>query len=119
MSQAAFNIFDALSAWGKTLPSWQCCLLTKLVSVVELPDVALDEVNTEYLIDQKLVVPESPRATWDIVWPQFQGSAQAVASVMTAMSGVSGVNALAAGETLTFGPKLTVVYGPNGAGKSG
>ncbi|MDB5990593.1 MAG: hypothetical protein JWQ10_1996 [Herbaspirillum sp.] len=119
MSQAAFNIFDALSAWGKTLPNWQCCLLTKLVGAVELPDAALDEVYTEYLIDQKLVASESPRATWDLVLPQFQGSAHAVASPMTAMTGLSGVNALAAGETLTFGPKLTVVYGPNGAGKSG
>lgn len=62
---------------------------------------------------------ESPRAKWDIVLPQFQGSAHAVASAMTAMTGLSGVNALAAGEALTFGPKLTEVYGPNGAGKSG
>ncbi|WP_144160904.1 ATP-binding protein [Paraburkholderia sp. BCC1885] len=119
MSQAAFNIFDALSAWGKTLPNWQHCLLTKLVGAVELPDAALDEVYTEYLIDQELAVSESPRATWDIVLPQLQGGAQAIASVMTSMTGLSGINALAAGETLTFGPKLTVIYGPNGAGKSG
>ena len=118
MSQAAFNIFDALSAWGKTLPNWQRCLLTKLVGAVDLPDIALDEVCNEYLIDQGLAVAQGPRATWDIVLPQFQGSADSP-SAMTAMTGVSGVNALAAGETLTFGPKLTVIYGPNGAGKSG
>ena len=53
MSQAAFNIFDALSAWGKALPNWQCCLLTKLVGAVELSDTALDEVYTEYLIDPR------------------------------------------------------------------
>ena len=34
------------------------------------------------------------------------------------MTSISGVNALAAGETLSFGPKLTVVYGPNGAGNA-
>ena len=35
------------------------------------------------------------------------------------MTAVSGVNALVKGETLTFGPELTVIYGPNGAGKFG
>jgi len=38
---------------------------------------------------------------------------------LTSVASVSGVNALAAGETLSFGPKLTVVYGYNGAGRSG
>jgi hypothetical protein len=30
-----------------------------------------------------------------------------------------GVNALAEGQTLRFGPSMTVVYGDNGAGKTG
>jgi hypothetical protein len=38
MPESAFNIFDALSAWGKTLPSWQHFLLSKLVAAVELTD---------------------------------------------------------------------------------
>lgn len=38
-------------------------------------------------------------------------------STLTAMASVSGVSALATGETLSFGPKLTMVYRPNGAGK--
>lgn len=29
MSESAFSIFDALSAWGKTLPGWQHFLLTQ------------------------------------------------------------------------------------------
>ena len=35
------------------------------------------------------------------------------------MTGISDVNALATGETLSFGPKLTVIYEPNGDGKAG
>lgn len=119
MTQPTFNIFDALSAWGKTLPIWQHFLLSKLVAEVELPDEVLDEVFAEYLIDQKLAGPDAARIVWDMALPQFQAGAPVVASTLTAMTGVSGVNALAAGETLSFGPKLTVVYGPNGAGKSG
>ncbi len=119
MTQPTFNIFDALSAWGKTLPIWQHFLLSKLVAEVELLDEVLDEVFAEYLIDQKLAGPDAARIVWDMALPQFQAGAPVVASTLTAMTGVSGVNALAAGETLSFGPKLTVVYGPNGAGKSG
>ncbi|OYV48516.1 MAG: hypothetical protein B7X10_02950, partial [Burkholderiales bacterium 21-58-4] len=119
MAQPAFNIFDALSAWGKTLPGWQHFLLSKLVATVELTDETLDEVFAEYLIDQNLAGPDAVRVAWDMALPKFQGGAPTVASTLTAMASVSGVNALAAGETLSFGPKLTVVYGPNGAGKSG
>lgn len=47
MTQPTFNIFDALTAWGKTLPIWQHFLLSKLVAEVELPDEVLDEVFAE------------------------------------------------------------------------
>jgi ABC-type cobalamin/Fe3+-siderophores transport system ATPase subunit len=116
---SAFNIFNELSAWGKTLPDWQHLLLSKLVATDELPDEMLDEIFAEYLIDQHLAESDAVRMVWDIALPKFQGGAPMVVSTLTAMTSVSGVNALAAGETLSFGPKLTVVYGPNGAGKSG
>lgn len=119
MTQPTFNIFDALSAWGKTLPTWQHFLLSKLVEEVELSDAVLDEVFSEYLIEQNLAAPGAVRVVWDMALPQFQPGAPAAASALTMMTDVFGVNALAAGETLSFGPKLTVIYGPNGAGKSG
>ena len=117
MVQPAFNIIDVLSAWGKTLPGWQHFLLSKLVAADGLPDEALDEVFAEYLSEQHLAGPETVRATWDMALPQFQVGVPAVVSTLTTMTSLSGVNALATGETLSFGPKLTVVYGPNGAGK--
>jgi energy-coupling factor transporter ATP-binding protein EcfA2 len=119
MSESAFSIFDALSAWGKTLPGWQHFLLNKLVAAVELTEESLDEVFAEYLIDQGLGESGAVRVGWDMALPQHQGGEPVVVSPLTAMTSVSGVNALAAGETFSFGPKLTVVYGPNGAGKSG
>lgn len=119
MEQPAFNIFEALSVWGKTLPSWQHFLLSKLIATEDLSDEDLDEIFAEYLIDQHMSGSDAVRVAWDMALPQFQGGAPAVVSTLTAMTSVSGVNALAAGETLSFGPKLTVIYGPNGAGKSG
>ncbi|NYT60772.1 AAA family ATPase [Alcaligenaceae bacterium] len=119
MSQPAFNIFDALSTWGKTLSNWQHFLLSKLVASVELSDPALDEVFSEYLIDQGLSGPDAVRVNWTMALPQSQVNAPTMSSTLASMVSVSGVNALTAGEILTFGPNLTVVYGPNGAGKSG
>ena len=119
MTHPAFNIFDALSTWGKALPGWQHLLLSKLVATTALSDDALNEVFVEYLIDQHLAVPDAARAKPDLALPQLQADKSTAVSTLTAMASVSGVNALAAGETLSFGPKLTVVYGPNGAGKSG
>jgi hypothetical protein len=49
MAKPIFNIFDALSAWGKTLPGWQHFLLGKLVATVELPDDTLEEVFGDHM----------------------------------------------------------------------
>ncbi|CAJ4469905.1 SMC domain-containing protein [Burkholderia pseudomallei] len=119
MPQAKFNVFEALSAWSKTLPAWQRLLLSKLIATVELTDETIDQVFAEYLVDQKLAPAEAERPTWDMTLPELKDGEPSVTSTLTAMTGVSGVNALMTGETLTFGPKLTVIYGPNGAGKSG
>ena len=70
MSESAFSIFDALSAWGKTLPGWQHFLLNKLVVAVELTDESLDEVFGEYLIDQGLGESDAVRVGWDMALPQ-------------------------------------------------
>ncbi|MFY0749165.1 AAA family ATPase [Pseudomonas viridiflava] len=119
MTQPVFNIFDALSDWGKTLSPWQGFLLSQLVASAELSDESLDEVFTEYLVDQGLSVPPAVRATWDMTLPQLEADTSKAVSTLKSIGSVAGVNALAVGETLSFGPKLTVIYGPNGAGKSG
>lgn len=70
-----FNIFEALSIWderrtGSTFFWW-------LVATDDLPDEDLDEVFSEYLIDQHLAGPEAVRVTWDMALPQFQVDAPA------------------------------------------
>ena len=101
MAQPAFNIFDVLSAWGKTLPGWQHFLLSKLVATVELTDETLDEVFAEYLIDQNLAGPDAVRVAWEIALPKFQESAPTVvASTLTEMAIGSGSRHIA-GRTST------------------
>ena len=84
-----------------------------------MPEEALDAVFHEYLIDQHLALSDAVRVTRDMELPRFQRGAPAEVSTLTTMTAVSGVNALVTGETLSFDPRLTVIYGPNGAGKSG
>ena len=105
MGQPAFNMFEALSVWGKTLPSWQHFLLGKLVAEDNLPEEALDAVFHEYLIDQHLALSDAVRVTRDMELPRFQRGAPAEVSTLTTMTAVSGVNALVTGETLSFDPQ--------------
>lgn len=119
MSQEPFSIFSALTIWGKSLPIWQHFLLSNLIINTELDEDALKAVCNEYFIDQGLADADAKRVKWDMQLPQYEKNKHDAVSTLAAVTAVSGVNVLAAGETLNFGPKLTVVYGPNGAGKSG
>ncbi|MFA5939003.1 MAG: AAA family ATPase [Sinimarinibacterium sp.] len=119
MTKASFNIFNELSTWGQTLPVWQRCLLAKLVGTSEISDADLGLVYGELLIDFGLAAHDGARTDYTIAVPQFQDNAPQALPYLQLMHGVSGVNALASGEKLTFGAKLTVIYGPNGSGKSG
>ena len=102
MAQPAFNIFDVLSDWGKTLPGWQHLLLSKLVATVVLTDETLDEVFAEYLIDQNLAGPDAVRVAWEMALPKFQESAPTVvASTLTEMASVSGCTNSAATARLS------------------
>jgi hypothetical protein len=119
MTNNTFNVFDELSAWGKTLPVWQRCLLSKLVGALELAGDDLDTILHELFIDYDLVSHDGERASYEIPLPQFGNKFTEAPPYLAAIDNVSGVNALMPGEELTFGPGLNVVYGPNGSGKSG
>lgn len=119
MLEPSFNIFNELSAWDKTLPAWQRCLLSMLVNATNLSDDNIDHLFNEFLIDQGLSTHSGSRANYTLALPQFQDNALQSLPYLKVMKDVSGVNALVDGENLTFGPHLNVIYGPNGSGKSG
>jgi energy-coupling factor transporter ATP-binding protein EcfA2 len=119
MTSNSFNVFDELSTWAKTLPPWQHCLLSKLVSAPQLSHGDLDLIFRELLVDFDLAAADGGRAIYEIAVPQFANDSKEAPPYLATIDNVSGVNALMPGEELTFGPKLNVVYGPNGSGKSG
>lgn len=99
--------------WSKDRPVWQRDALRRLVSLGELTDKDTEEL-TALCRDPSL--PKEP-LTEGHVNAQHTG---APTVALRSIRGVQNVNALAAGQTLTFIAKgVTIVYGDNGAGKSG
>lgn len=111
LSNEAAALTDILT-WSQALPPWQRDALRRLCSQAKLEPadvtalVAISK-GTDRAIPLDASHVRDPAATHAVV-------------TLSALYGLSNVNALATGERLTFGKTgLTVIYGDNGAGKSG
>lgn len=111
------NVYEEVLQWSVDRPSWQRDALRRLVQIGELADPDLAELTqlckTPYgLADAGAALP---LASEHLPSPGKRGEAVKLTSIFHER----GVNALAEGQTLRFGPSMTVVYGDNGAGKTG
>lgn len=109
-SEAA--VLGSLVAWSQDCPNWQRDALRRLCTAS-----ALDDEDTVAL----LAICKGEVAATPLTGDHVR-AASASQSVVTLkqLHGTQHVNALAAGERLTFARSgLTVVYGDNGSGKSG
>ncbi len=111
------TVLQQILEWSKDRPAWQRDALRRLVSNGELSEsdiLALTDIcKSAYgLVDQQVVDP----LTEDHVPDKTAGAAPVS---LVSIFHHRGVNALAEGQTLKFGPNLTVVYGDNAAGKTG
>lgn len=109
---------DALIQWANEQDSW----VREIVDLVlksggPLGDTAVDAVFGRYLAEKGLsgetvepVAALSSAAT---------DTASGTALALECLSDVTGVNALAPGQTIKFNPGLTIVFGENGSGKTG
>ncbi len=96
---------------------WQRDALRRLVQTNELAESDLDELVQLCKTPHGLVDAGAayPLAKDHLPAPGKRGEAVRLTSIIHDR----GVNALADGQTLRFGPSMTVVYGDNGAGKTG
>ncbi len=119
VTDSAPTIWSALDGWARTLSSWQQYIIATSISRGRLSDDEIDDAYQRFLRAKGL----SPTAEEDEEqFPLATGRPTAPLAnklVLTAIDGLSGINALPEGTAITFGPGLTVIYGRNGAGKSG
>ncbi len=114
-----FNIFEELQKWSKNLDNWERLALLYTIQKGFISEEDIQAIYNEFKLDKELIQSVDrksyslegsfvPHATNQIKLP-----------VISKLQDVKGVNAIAEGQILDFGPKLTVIYGPNGSGKSG
>lgn len=111
------TVLQEILGWSKDRPTWQRDALRRLVIQGELSvgDVAeLTEISKSAhgLAD---VSESAPLDAANLPNTGVSPGAVTLASIFHHR----GVNALAEGQSLKFGPQLTLVYGDNGAGKTG
>lgn len=113
------TILAAVLQWSKTRPLWQQDALRRIIRVGTLTEDDFDALAalakkahdaTDIDVEaEPLSAAHIPSA------PQKGGSIR-----LSSISGIEGVNQLAAAQTLSFERGgLTIVYGANGSGKSG
>ena len=117
-SAASPSARDALIQWVNERDSW----IRELVDLVlksggPLGGTAVDAVFGRYLAEKGL----SGEAVEPV--PALVGATTAAAGgtalALESLSDVTGVNALASGQTIKFNPGLTIIFGENGSGKTG
>lgn len=115
------SVLEIILEWSQQAqrPLWQQDALRRIVSVGRLSQTDLAALLE--ICKQSRADPASDIAAVALDashLPAAPGAGQSVS--LLAISGVEGVNQLAADQTLQFGSSgITIVYGDNGAGKSG
>jgi len=111
------DVLATILEWSADKPDWQRDALRRLVTDGPLSDKDFDELTVLCESRQGLHEDVSFKPLDKSHIPAVQSRGEAVRLVQ--VSHQRGVNALAPGQSIPFGPQLTVVYGDNAAGKSG
>jgi len=113
------SVLNRICDWATGLPYWEQAALNKILSGSTLAEADIEELVRYMLEDETLVPQAGPHPNLD--FEQFaKGISQSgTPKKLLRISGLQNINALVTGQTLTFGPALTVIYGGNGSGKSG
>jgi energy-coupling factor transporter ATP-binding protein EcfA2 len=113
------SVLELIYDWSLARPLWQRDALRRIFLRGALSDADIAELVTLCKKENgspNVALEAKPLTKADL--PANPGAGDAVA--LLGISDVTGVNQLAAKQTLPFEPKgITVIYGDNGAGKSG
>jgi ABC-type hemin transport system ATPase subunit len=104
-----------IAAWSENRPSWQRAVLRRLAGGRRPTQAEL-----ETIVDNLIAGKEEDVDPLNEAEISSAASEDSVTITLESIGGITNVNGLIEGETLTFGSDgLTVVYGKNASGKSG
>ncbi len=112
------SVLQQIRAWAAGLPFWEQSALER-VSGGRFTERDYEEV-LRLLLEDGGLAPPTPRAALTFPQATVDDAGSGARPVrLSQISDLRNVNALAEGQTLTFGPALTSIFGANGSGKSG
>ncbi|MEH6758776.1 MAG: AAA family ATPase [Parasphingorhabdus sp.] len=113
------SAFEMILDWSPARPLWQQDALRRIVAIGSLNDADVTELTSLCLKGQGkpgVELDAIPLTKEERLVRTTAGGAISLHSI----SNTQNANRLAAGQTLTFGPRgMTIIYGDNGSGKSG
>jgi len=111
------DIATEILGWSKERPGWQRDALRRLFSAGDITPKEIDDLVQLAKAARGLTKHLAPQVLTKEHLATKGAGGEAVSLV--SLTHHRGANALAAEQTVTFGPHLTIVYGQNAAGKSG
>ena len=104
--------------WANEQDHWVRRIVSEvLASRQELPEAIVDEVYRAYRIEKGLVAGTTEAVPPLSVVAEIAEAIEPLNLIL--LDQVSGVNALAPNQSITFNPKLTILFGENASGKTG
>ena len=118
LQEESLTLEKEIKTFADSLPYWAKYLSSKILTGNSLDQTDIDTAY-KYLLEDGGLAAKSNRGQLNIDCSSYGSSAHKHDLVLTKIKNVEGVNALVEGQTITFGPAVTVVYGANGSGKTG
>ena len=120
-SDPPINVAQAILEWSQHRPMWQRDALRRIMTTAELGQADEEDVHAIARAEYGLGVTAQLDVAIPLAAEHLPGDTSNSGPVtLLAIHDVANVNALAAGQVLSFSPEgLTVVYGENATGKSG
>lgn len=118
LQEESLTLEKEIKTFADSLPYWAKYLSWKILVGNPLYQTDIDTAY-KYLLEDGGLAAKSNRVQLNIDCSSYGSSAHKHDLVLTQIENVEGVNALVEGQTITFGPAVTVVYGANGSGKTG